>query len=140
MTTDSKPETAMTLRGAGRADVHRSRLVHIIDELNARGKKVVEIEKNVENVVIPTGKILLIGGLAAMAILGIRHLVRRPSQTLGQRVERGLSRLAEPAQVRPSVGNEIVRAVGITLATTVLGWVTQRALGALFDATKPVAS
>jgi hypothetical protein len=75
-----------------------------------------------------------------MAILGIRHLVRRPSQTLGQRVERGLSRLAEPAQARPSVGNEIVRAVGITLATTVLGWVTQRALGALFDATKPVAS
>ena len=114
-----------------RADVHRSRLLRIVDSLNARRHHAVALERKV----VPTAAVLVGGGLiGVLAVLGVRHHLKQKERArLGPTLSRMFQR-KHPVAERPPFVDEVARSAGLAVASFLVNRLLIVAADRLFHA------
>lgn len=135
---DSLSVTERRGRLERRANVIRSRLLRTIDALDHRRHQVAEVTHHAKRLAKPAAFTALgvFAGCAAIGI-GIHAFVKsRRKKNLGYRVQQMLERL-QIVQTRPSILEDVVRKLAVSVTTIVAAEVAKRSAKNLLDGRTP---
>ncbi len=134
MTRNGSPGPGDVRRVAGEIDVLRHELGGLVAELDRRRHEALDLRLQVRRhpvlvATVATVGALLLGGAIALIVREARE--RRKPTRRAREIRDALGRLVEhPREVasQPSIGNKIVTAVGVAVATTLVKRMLDRAV------------